>query len=93
MLIREYSLALDEQSTDLRLPDDVPPVLAVLNHVLNHLIVVTFEFIILLISKQPQILDAVVQGKHFEILIYLLKNLLNLKYFLNVNFYILRSTS
>jgi hypothetical protein len=93
MLIREYSLALDEQSTDLRLPDDVPPVLAVLNHVLNHLIVVTFEFIILLIGKQPQILDAVVQGKHFEILIYLLKNLLNLKYFLNVNFYILRSTS
>ena len=93
MLIREYSLALDEQSTDLRLPDDVPPVLAVLNHVLNHLIIVTFEFIILLIGKQPQILDAVVQGKHFEILIYLLKNLLNLKYFLNVNFYILRSTS
>jgi hypothetical protein len=93
MLIREYSLALDEQSTDLRLPDDVPPVLAVLNYVLNHLIVVTFEFIILLIGKQPQILDAVVQGKHFEILIYLLKNLLNLKYFLNVNFYILRSTS
>ena len=92
MLIWKYSLALYKQRAHLWLSNYVPPVLAVLDHILNHLIVVTFEFIVLLIGEQPQILDAIVESKHFEIFIYLLKNLLYLKNFLNVYFYVLGTT-
>jgi len=51
VLIREYALALNEECTHLWLSYDIPPVLAVLNNILNHLIVITLKFVILLIGE------------------------------------------
>ena len=53
MLVRKYSLTFDKQRTDLRFSDNIPPIFTVLNDVLDHLIVVTFEFVVFLITKQP----------------------------------------
>lgn len=72
MLVRKDSLALNEQSTYLRLPDNVPPVFAILYHVLDHLVVVAFEFVVFLVSQQFEILNAIVESKYTEIFVYLL---------------------
>lgn len=53
VLVGEYALAFDQQGADLGLPDDVPPVLTVLYHILDHLIIVALELVVLLIAEQP----------------------------------------
>lgn len=78
-------MALYEQRADLRLPYDVPPVLAILDHVLDHLVVVALELVVLLVVEQPQGLDAVIYGEHSEILVYLLQYLLDLQYLFDVD--------
>ena len=89
MLVREDPLALDEQRAHLWLPDNVPPVLAVLNDILNHLVVVALKLVIFLVRQYSQILHTIVQCEHLKILINLLKYLLNLEYLLDVDLYIL----
>lgn len=78
-------MALYEQRADLRLPYDVPPVLAILDHVLDHLVVVALELVVLLVVEQPQGLDTVIYGEHSEILVYLLQYLLDLQYLFDVD--------
>lgn len=51
VLVGQYSLAFNKQRANLWLSDDIPPVFTVLNDILNHLIIVTFKFVILLIAK------------------------------------------
>lgn len=72
VLVRKDSLALNKQSTYLRLPDDIPPVFAILYYVLDHLVVVAFEFVVFLVSQQFQILNPIVESKYTEIFVYLL---------------------
>lgn len=85
VLVRENPLTLDEQCAHLRFPNDVPPVLTVLDHILDHLVVVAFELVVLLIREQPQRFDPIVESEYAEVLVDLLEHLLYLQDLLDVN--------
>jgi hypothetical protein len=73
----------------LWLSNDVPPVFAILYHILDHFIIITLKLIIFLICEKSQVFDAIVDRENFEIFIYLLKHLLYLQNFFNVDFDVL----
>lgn len=85
VLVRENPLTLDEQCAHLRFPNDVPPVLTVLDHILDHLVVVAFELVVLLIREQPQRFDPIVECEYAEVLVDLLEHLLYLQDLLDVD--------
>ena len=89
MLVRQYPLAFDQQSADLGLSDDIPPVFTVLDYILNHLVVITFELVVLLIVEQSQRFNAIVNCKDPKILVYLLKYFLDLQNLFDVDLDIL----
>ena len=71
------------------LSDYVPPIFAVLDHILDHLVVVTFKLIVLLIVEEAQRFDPIVYCEHSEIFVDLLKYLLNLQNLFDIDLNIL----
>lgn len=51
VLVRKYPLAFDEKHTHLRLSYDVPPVLTILDNVLDHFVVVTLKLVVFLVVE------------------------------------------
>ena len=92
MLVRKYPLAFDQKIAYLWLSYDIPPILAVLNHILDHFVVVTFKFVVFLIVEKPEGLDAVVDREYSEVLVDLLEDLLDLKDLFDVYLDILRAS-
>ena len=92
VLVWKDSLTFDKKCAYLWLSNDVPPVFAILYHILDHFIIITLKLIIFLICEKSQVFDAIVDRENFEIFIYLLKHLLYLQNFFNVDFDVLWAT-
>ena len=91
MLVRKYPLAFDQKIAYLWLSYDIPPILAILNYILDHFVIITFKLVVFLIAKEPELLDAVIDGEDSEVLVDLLKHLLYLQNLFDVDLDVLRA--